>query len=69
MSALQRLIDNPRELTLELATEITREHWIAVQAAARIAGGEPLMEIESEALDALHAWVGFELQDRSHRSK
>lgn len=65
MSALKRLIDNPRELTLELVAQITREHVRAVDTARRIAGGESLHEIEEAALEPLRDWIDNELHHRS----
>jgi hypothetical protein len=51
-----------------LVQEQSRDNWIGAAAAARIADGEPVENIETEALEALHARIGAELQDRDYRT-
>ncbi len=57
-----------QEISDELQGEISRDHWIAMQAAERfIEDGGP-EDIETEALDALCTWIQFELLDRAQES-
>jgi len=60
---------NMTDLFGDIIAEKSRDHWIAANAAARIAECEPIENIESEALDALATWIQFELQDRTLRSR
>lgn len=50
----------------EVQAEKSRTEWIALQAAERITAGEPISDIETEALDALSAYVSAELSDRAY---
>jgi len=51
----------------ELSNETSRDQWIAVSAAMRIAAGERVSSIETEPLEALSDWIRAELQDRDLR--
>ena len=50
-----------------LREERSRDRWLAVSAAKRLAAREPISTIESEPLENLSEWIRAELQDRDLR--
>lgn len=53
----------------ELQHDLSRSRWIAQSAVARMFNGDSIESIETEPLEALYHFIGFELQDRDLRER